>query len=202
MGLLQPGARSRVSTPERNKQEIYADAVAACNLPEKERQWRLRHPTSVRSEGRVITVKNEIEYDKALDKKHMRDSTWFATTEIQFSLGVSEEAYDAKLDTSLVQVRTLPVRPHILPRTFQPTRALHRIYPWCVFKHGTGMGCEDKRYHAVCAAARRTASDNWKQQGRTDCMLGIASLLIWCVNSSVQNHCYSGYGLAILLPLS
>ena len=78
---------------------------------------------SVRSKGRVITVKNEVEYDEALDKTRMRDSAWFATTEIQFTLGNSEDAFKAEVSTSSVKVGAL----HVLPRTFQRARALTQL---------------------------------------------------------------------------
>lgn len=48
--------------------EVYADAVSAAHLPERDRQWRLRDPKgfgtiSRRRDGQVITLKEEFEYD-------------------------------------------------------------------------------------------------------------------------------------------
>ena len=94
----------------------YADAVAAMHLPEKERQWRLRNPSLVRPEGKVITLKEEVEYDEARLKQeqmHDRDIA-FAIREIGFRDEVSRKcALD--VSTHSVQVRTFANKPFSCP---------------------------------------------------------------------------------------
>jgi hypothetical protein len=111
------------SASARNKQTRsaatdYADAVAAINLPKHKNQQRLlrptrRHPT----EGQVITLKEEVEYDQALLRNERLGSREmaFATKEMDVRFddaGTGNETPDAS--TSSVQVRALPVGRHDL----------------------------------------------------------------------------------------
>jgi hypothetical protein len=57
------------ATLNASSMQIYADAVVAAHLPDREREWRLRDPTSSATRplgGRVITLKEEIEFDSVM----------------------------------------------------------------------------------------------------------------------------------------
>ena len=84
--------------------EIYADAVAAVHVPKCDHKMGLRAQNA--PEGRVITLKDETEYDNALRAEPMRSKTEFATVEVQYQFDATvENPLSVNASTLSVQVQ-------------------------------------------------------------------------------------------------
>ena len=62
--------------------QVYADAVVASHLPDKERIWRLSYPTTRPQGGRMITLNEEYDYDRMAQERN--DGISFATNTSQY----------------------------------------------------------------------------------------------------------------------
>ena len=167
MGIIKAEDVDSPSTKKRNvatglkaSLEVYADAVVAAHLPDREREWRLRDQAlSRRPEGLVITVKEELEYDAVLHSMQTKGSldarTRFGSSALQYA--------DTGESQLVVHARTQNVKVRIMtPRDLRDgTATAYGINPQPLILLSSGMGCQDRRTHANVTFDDKTASAPW-----------------------------------------